>query len=814
MIYKDIQAVADMMNDATEREAAYEAACKSWQEKAGSRGIIAESNEDLEDVEVIDPSSLGFNKQDCCNGEEDCYDYDEDCMKKSSSVEQSSKEKEEGYKHNSTIAEADYEESLNEKVDLEECGFMLEDDNDVLHTDDEMCTITVEVTKEDDFAQNAFKKLVEEKFPVEINMMLDDDKCQVFGIHGKLGDVKEAYAYYVGKKSWNEVVDTDDEDQFYSMLVFADNDTFEEAQYRESVAKMIDDGEEQIDEADDREPISHGLDIVGVKASTADLTGQDEVEMTVVEKLQKRVDELERKLLKGSCGPMNEGEDEDDSEEDNEKLSPGWVKCCKCGAKLNKQIDTYRFTADGEPICYDCAEEDPDNEDADDKELDEHVKAVLEQDEDINEDTAAGAVLGGICGAAVGHKLEDTDECDVNEEEEEMMSADEFFGQMSEADDEDKVTQDEALQDMLDVAKTAKEIADKEEAGEQLEPEEKNYLKFAEDFCDCKLDIAYLKKTPLDQIQKKVKDSFIKLSRSGFAPSNVHLTGFHMPDKENNGSTKDEIYLNTSIDTDLGAHEKQWDKKRREKEAQKHAKNTIPLPKRGNKHWNWGDFSQVISKLDPEEAETLYYEMIRDAQASGNPKEEGLVKMMFGKKVHSANTVGGTALEYSDDDGKHSNRAAQSMYEKRLLDKLESILMTLSGKYPQVQRLLDLYNKLWAMRKQPEEEFLSKLDIYRQSGLIKSGEKPTRKGVFDAGIKMIFTKLGNMPNQISYKFMEEWLKSTPRKSWSDVWKPYYDEIHARWKAKQDALDIIARVSAVIRKKQNDTNDVRATTAEI
>ena len=50
--------------------------------------------------------------------------------------------------------------------------------------------------------------------------------------------------------------------------------------------------------------------------------------------------------------------------------------------------------------------------------------------------------------------------------------------------------------------------------------------------------------------------------------------------------------------------------------------------------------------------------------------------------------------------------------------------------------------------------------------------------------------------------MEEWLKSTPRKSWSDAWKQYYDEIHARWKNKQDALDIIARVSADIKKKRN------------
>ena len=60
--------------------------------------------------------------------------------------------------------------------------------------------------------------------------------------------------------------------------------------------------------------------------------------------------------------------------------------------------------------------------------------------------------------------------------------------------------QDEALQDMLDVAKTAKEIADKEAAGEQLEPEEKNYLKFAEDFCNCKLTAEYLKSASLDDI--------------------------------------------------------------------------------------------------------------------------------------------------------------------------------------------------------------------------------------------------------------------------------------------------------------------------
>ena len=477
-----------MMNEAARSDAAYEAACSSWQAKAGSRGLIAESGEDLEDVEVIDPSSLGFGEQGS-GDEEDAVDYDEDCAKKQAVNEAHEARVEDkdisrvvsrvasGKKDNTDAmsdlnkalarwAVADYidshkfckaskdgkmekldassacqaykevvarcagtdsaeaarlmqnfkrqhldasavrdalekkgyescsatNESLDEKVGLEECGFMLEGD-DVLHSDDEACSVRVEVTKEDGFAENAFKELIEGKFPVKVEMVSDGDKAAFFSISGRCGDVKDAYACYAGKKSWDEVVDTPDEELFYDWLVFEDDDTFAEAQYREEVAKMLDDGEaeeEQIDEADDREPMSHALDIVGVKASTADLAGQDEVELTVVEKLQKRVDELEKKLLKGSCGPMNEGED-------SEELAPGWVRCCKCGAKLNKDTDTYRFTSDGKPICYDCDEE----PDEDDKELEEHVKAVLEQEEKVDEGLM-GALTGGLIGTGLG----------------------------------------------------------------------------------------------------------------------------------------------------------------------------------------------------------------------------------------------------------------------------------------------------------------------------------------------------------------------------------------------------------------------------
>lgn len=38
------------------------------------------------------------------------------------------------------------------------------------------------------------------------------------------------------------------------------------------------------------------------------------------------------------------------------------VNCCKCGARLCKEYDTYRFTWDGQPICYDCWEEGLDEE--------------------------------------------------------------------------------------------------------------------------------------------------------------------------------------------------------------------------------------------------------------------------------------------------------------------------------------------------------------------------------------------------------------------------------------------------------------------
>ena len=40
-----------------------------------------------------------------------------------------------------------------------------------------------------------------------------------------------------------------------------------------------------------------------------------------------------------------------------EELNNSWDRCSVCKVSLNKITDSYRFTFDGKPICYDCAEE-------------------------------------------------------------------------------------------------------------------------------------------------------------------------------------------------------------------------------------------------------------------------------------------------------------------------------------------------------------------------------------------------------------------------------------------------------------------------
>lgn len=709
MSYRDIQMIADFMNESAAQEAKYSRACKMWESK--------QKDYDDEDVKVIDPASLGFNtepkRSKMCN--EDITDdqwteaykwfeahgykvHDSDEGGFTFSEEVDGKQfytADEGWqlykKLSSQVDEGILEQDCcqdDDTVDASEYGFceLQEADDDVLHDDDEVCSIVVDVTNEDEFADNRFSSFVAEKLGniVQVEKLTEDgESIAQFKVSGELGNLKKFYALYVGKDSWDDVLGTDDEDEFCNLLVFEDGDTLAEAQLRENVAVMLDDIDlddcEHAHNTDGAEPIEKSLDVVGVKASTANLAGQDEVEMSVVEKLQKRVEELEKKLLLG------------DTPEEDSKSSD----------------DTSS------------------------------LKKFFEDEED--------------------------DEIQLEDEEE-----------------IERVTPEEFLEDQLDVALTAKEYVDKKAAGEELTQEEQDFIKFAEDFCDCKLTEEYLKSATAQEIERKVRQSSMNLNKSGFAASNVRWTQYHQPDENNAGNIKDEVYFNPNGSGRIGRLEA----RRKAKEEEARAKLNGDLPKRGNKHWNWPEWQKVLNKLTPEQAEELYYELMDDAMSSGRSGEAALIKQMFGKKVHSANRVAGTAVQYSDNDKKHGSRSDQSRFETNLLNKLEEVLTVLSQKdrFALATKLLQKYNQLWQLRKMSEEAFKEMIDAQRAAGKVKPNTKPTRKNLFDAGIKAIFNAMNYADKQFISRFCEEWLKRTLRRDWPEKWLPKYDELKAKWKA--------------------------------
>ena len=75
----------------------------------------------------------------------------------------------------------------------------------------------------------------------------------------------------------------------------------------------LDDSEKPITEADDRDPASHLLDAVGVKASTANLTAQD----TATIKLAEAIDKLNETLNKKKDESKKDDSDKNDSEKDD-----------------------------------------------------------------------------------------------------------------------------------------------------------------------------------------------------------------------------------------------------------------------------------------------------------------------------------------------------------------------------------------------------------------------------------------------------------------------------------------------------------------
>ena len=247
MAQKDIQDIANYMKQLdesiAEEEKACQEACKEFDE--------CQALEDAEfEDEVIDKASMGFIDDDDQQDESDEF-YAED---------------------DDAIFEEDVSDCMEQEVEEAE----------------NLGSIEVEVYNEDGFG-NQFAQDVSTNVPgvdavVKKNLPNGDILVK---ISGSQDDLKKAFAWYLGRKSYAEL-SQDDKDDFESRLVFDDGDTLAEADYREAVA--------------------HCLDPIGVKASTANLVSKNTCKFSMIkeEKLHRKAANIMKALQEEDLSKLSD----------------------------------------------------------------------------------------------------------------------------------------------------------------------------------------------------------------------------------------------------------------------------------------------------------------------------------------------------------------------------------------------------------------------------------------------------------------------------------------------------------------------------
>ncbi len=236
MAQKDIMDIAAYMKQIDESKAEEEKAYNEAQQECEEQQIFEDA--EIED-EIIDKESLGFiDDNDQCGESDDFYQED------------------------------DQKDTFEE--DISDC--MQKESNDP----QPMAAIDVEVYNEDGFGEY-FADKVGKQIPgvvASVKKTLPNGDLLVV-MSGTQKDLEQAFAYYLGKKTYDEL-DRDDKEDFESRLVFDDGDTLAEADYREAVA--------------------HCLDDIDVNASTANLADQDTCAMSVIK--EEKAKRFAKKALK------------------------------------------------------------------------------------------------------------------------------------------------------------------------------------------------------------------------------------------------------------------------------------------------------------------------------------------------------------------------------------------------------------------------------------------------------------------------------------------------------------------------------------
>lgn len=264
MAQKEIEQWARILQESEAQDQAYENACND---------TLKEMDDAINDVElgdedeVIDPASVGF--------------VDSEALDEDDSSEDQSQEQ--------------IDETEDEEVDLAECGFTddgeelavkeaEEDLNEAWNDDERYASIELDVegTEEVSGDDMSFEDALHAEVP-EVSVKKSGigvgGTCK-YRLSGFLRDLKEAYAFYLGLYSWNDVVKQGEESAFNDLVVFEDGDTLQEADYREALA--------------------HVFDPIGVKASTANLKKNNVCQLSLVKEAVKK-EIAARKMRKAIC---------------------------------------------------------------------------------------------------------------------------------------------------------------------------------------------------------------------------------------------------------------------------------------------------------------------------------------------------------------------------------------------------------------------------------------------------------------------------------------------------------------------------------
>jgi hypothetical protein len=238
MAQKDIQAIAEYMESLENDELKYKEACDEASKEAAE--AIEEELDAFED-EMIDKASLGFIDDADANEADEFYMEDD----------------------TDTFEE-----------DVSDC---IESDAEEVDESTNAGSIVIEVFNDDGFGEHFIDEL---KRAVPQVTAVKNSKPAANGdivvkITGDVDSLKQAFAFWIGLKSFNDV-SVEDRDLFDSLLTFNDGDTVAEADYREAVA--------------------HCLDPIGVEASTANLIGKDSCALSLVKEEQAK--RSAKKLLK------------------------------------------------------------------------------------------------------------------------------------------------------------------------------------------------------------------------------------------------------------------------------------------------------------------------------------------------------------------------------------------------------------------------------------------------------------------------------------------------------------------------------------